>query len=136
MPCSDGSVDRIYVVNQLFSEYTDYGTYADINNLSTTSVPTVEGDKITFPDEYVEGGLYYQGTMTGELPLTFDIDYKLDGKPTSAESLASAAGRLQLSITASPNEKCDPAVREGLMAQITVRAGYALRREHQRRMLR
>jgi putative membrane protein len=117
---SDGSVDRIYVVNQLFGEYTDYGTYTDIKNLSTSSVPTVQGDKITFPDEYVEGGLYYQGTMTGELPLTFDIDYKLDGKPTSAESLAGAAGRLQLSITASPNEKCDPAVREGLMAQITV----------------
>jgi len=117
---SDGSVDRIYVVNQLFGDYTDYGTYTDIKNLSTNSVPTVEGDKITFPDEYVEGGLYYQGTMTGELPLTFDIDYTLGGKPVSAESLVGAAGRLQLSITASPNEKCDSAVREGLMAQITV----------------
>lgn len=117
---SDGSVDRIYVVNQLFSEYTDYGTYADINNLSTTSVPTVKGDKITFPDEYVEGGLYYQGTMTGELPLKFDIGYMLNGQLISAESLAGATGRLKLSITASPNEKCDSAVREGLMAQITV----------------
>lgn len=117
---SDGSIDRIYVVNRLFGEYTDYGMYTDIKNLSTTSVPTVEGDKITFPDENVPGGLYYQGTMTGELPLTFDIDYTLDRKLISAESLAGAAGRLQLSITASPNEKCDPAVREGLMAQITV----------------
>ena len=117
---SDGSVDRIYVVNQLIGEYTDYGTYTDIKNLSTTSVPTVEGDKISFPDEYVEGGLYYQGTMTGELPLTFDIDYTLNGKPTPAESLVGAAGRLQLSIKSSPNEKCEPAVREGLMAQITV----------------
>lgn len=117
---SDGSVNRIYVVNQLFGEYTDYGTYTDIKNLSTTSVPTVEGDKITFLDVNVPGGLYYQGTMTGELPLTFDIEYTLDGQPATAESLAGAAGRLQLNITASPNEKCDPAVREGLMAQFTV----------------
>ena len=117
----DGSVSSIYVVNQLLGEYTDYGTYTDIKNLSTSSTPAVDGDKITFPDENVTGGLYYQGTMTGELPLTFGIDYKLDGQTVAAESLSGAAGHLELRVTASPNEKCSAAVRDGLMAQITVK---------------
>ena len=117
----DGSVGTIYVVNQLLGDYTDYGSYTDIKNLSTTSTPFADGDKITFTDKDVAGGLYYQGTMTGELPMTFDIGYALDGKNVSAESLSGAGGKLTMRVSAAPNEKCDKDVRDGLMAQITVK---------------
>lgn len=118
---SDGSVNRIYVVNQLMDDYTDYGTYTDIKNLSTNSVPTVSGDKITFSDKDVEGGLYYQGTMTGELPMTFNISYQLDDKFVSADTLSGAAGHLVITVKASQNALCSEAVRDGLMAQITAK---------------
>jgi X-X-X-Leu-X-X-Gly heptad repeat protein len=123
----DGSVSNIYVVNQLLGEYTDHGTYTDIKNLSTSSTPVVDGDKISFPDEDIDGGLYYQGTIKGELPMTFDISYALNGQTVTAESLSGAVGHLTLRVAAAPNEKCSTAIREGLMAQITIKldAKYA-----------
>lgn len=125
---SDGSVSRIYVVNQLTGDYTDYGTYSEIRNLSTNSEPSVSGDQITFPDKDVEGGLYYQGTMTGELPMTFSIGYQLEGKAVTAEELSGAKGHLVITVKAAQNALCDESVRDGLMAQVTAKldAQYAV----------
>ncbi len=116
---NDGSVGSIYVVNHLSGGYTDYGTYTEIKNLSTMSEPVIDGDKITFPDEPADGGLYYQGTMAGELPLTLAFHYYLDGKEVSAESLAGASGHLKIVMDYAPNANCDEAVRKGLMAQVS-----------------
>lgn len=116
----DGSVENIYVVNQLIGDYSDYGHYTDIKNLSTLTVPEVNGDKVTFPDQDVAGGLYYQGTMQGELPFTFGFKYYLDGKEVQARDLAGASGHLKIEISGNINEKCDERVREGYMAQITL----------------
>lgn len=114
----DGNVQEIYVVNQLLGDYIDYGQYTDIKNLSTLSEPSINGDKIMFPDAYVEGGLYYQGTIQGELPMIFDIKYYLDGRAVPAKSLGGASGHLMIKINYRQNEKCLEKVREGLMAQI------------------
>ena len=116
----DGSVDTIYVVNQLTGEYTDYGEYTDIKNLSTLSKPEINGDKIVFPDEQVEGGLYYQGTVRGELPMIVQIKYYLDGERIDSANLAGAKGRLRIEISCGVNDKCDERVRDGYMAQISL----------------
>ncbi len=116
----DGSVENIYVVNRLMGEYTDYGQYTDIKNLSTQSVPMISGDKISFSDSEVEGGLYYQGTMLGELPFIFGFKYYLDGKEVQAQQLAGAAGHLKIKLSGETNDKCEERVREGYMAQITL----------------
>ncbi len=116
---NDGSVKSIYVVNHLTGSYTDYGTYTDIKNLSSLSEPVIEGDKITFPDEVTDSGLYYQGTASGELPMTFQISYYIDGSETEADSLAGASGHLKIVIDYAPNDKCDKKIRDGLMAQMT-----------------
>lgn len=115
----DGSVTSIYVVNHLTGSYTDYGTYSEIKNLTSLSEPQTAGDKITFPDSPDEEGLYYQGTMTGELPLTLNFHYYLDGKELQADSLAGASGHLKIVMTYAPNLQCDEAVRKGLMAQVS-----------------
>ncbi len=115
---NDGSVKNIYVVNWLYGSYTDYGTYEQIKNLSTLSEPVIEGDKISFPDAPGTGGLYYQGMMTGELPLTFDIDYYIDGQAIDANQLAGANGHLKIEVHYAANERCDKTVRDGLMAQV------------------
>lgn len=117
---SDGSVDSIYVVNRLLGEYTDYGSYTDIKNLSTLTTPEISKDRITFPDSEVEGGLYYQGTMQGELPFVFEFRYYLNGKEVMAQQLAGAAGRLKIEISGKVNEKCAERVRDGYMAQIMI----------------
>ena len=114
----DGSAGEIYVVNQLLGDYTDYGSYTSIKNLSTMSEPVIDGDKITFPDAAVEGGLYYQGTMEGELPVTLSIQYYLNGEAISANSLGGSSGHLKIGIDCAPNESCDERIREGLTAQI------------------
>ncbi len=115
----DGSAKSIYVVNHLTGSYTDYGVYTEIKNLTTTSEAVVDGDKITFPDEPTEEGLYYQGTTSGELPMTFTFHYYLDGKEVNAESLAGAKGHLKIEMEYAPNPQCDTTVREGLMAQVS-----------------
>ena len=117
---NDGSVDQIIVVNQLIGAYSDYGDYIDVKNLSTQSMPVIDGDHITFPDQHVTGGLFYQGTMQGELPMTFDITYYLDGQPVEAGALAGADGHLKIDIDCCVNEKCAADIRDGLMAQISV----------------
>lgn len=122
----DGGVNNIYVVNQLVGSYTDYGRYSNIKNLSTTSVPVVESDKITFPDGEVNGGLYYQGTMEGELPMTFTFTYYIDGQSVNAESLAGASGHLKIKIDCAQNEACDARIRDGLMAQIIMNLDLGL----------
>lgn len=114
----DGSVNEIYVVNQLFGDYIDYGEYTNIKNLSTLSEPIIKDDKITFADEYVEGGLFYQGTIKGELPMVFDIKYFLDGKQISARSLGGETGHLKIEIEYKTNYLCEKSVRDGFMAQI------------------
>lgn len=114
----DGSVQEIYVVNQLLGDYIDYGKYSDIKNLSTKSEPSINGDRIMFPDSHVEGGLYYQGTIKGELPMMFNIKYYLDSRAVSAQSLGGASGHLMIKIDYQQNEKCLEKIRDGLMAQI------------------
>lgn len=116
----DGSAGKIYVVNQLTGTYTDYGSYKDIVNLSTTSTPVIDGDKITFPDRDIDGGLYYQGTTTGELPFTFGIKYYINGSEITADKLAGASGHIKIDISGQVNEKCEERVRNGYMAQVTL----------------
>ena len=117
---NDGTVEKIFVVNHLIGEYSDYGVYLDIKNLSTTSVPTIDEDRITFPDKYVEGGLYYQGTISGELPLIVLIEYTLNGQPVDADNLSGASGELEIAINCATNPYCEETIRDGLMAQIAV----------------
>ncbi len=116
----DGNVNNIYVVNQLLGNYTDYGSYTSIKNLSTSSEPVVTGDKITFSDDNVDGGLYYQGTMEGELPITFAFTYYLNGSEVDADQLGGAAGHMRIDIECAQNEWCDARLRDGLMAQIVM----------------
>ncbi|MBT3318764.1 MAG: hypothetical protein HN948_08450 [Clostridia bacterium] len=114
----DGSVNDIYVVNQLFGEYVDYGEYTDVKNLSTDSTPTIDGDRIAFEETESQGGLYYQGTMIGELPMTFDIEYFIDGEQVAGENLGGESGHLKITIDFAVNEKCDAQVSDAIMAQI------------------
>ena len=64
--------------------------------------------------------LYYQGTSSSELPWTISLSWKLNGAEASAEALAGASGRVELSIDIEPAGKADDVYLESFMLQISV----------------
>lgn len=64
--------------------------------------------------------LYYQGTSSSELPWTISLSWKLNGAETSAEALAGASGRVELSIDIEPAGNADDVYLDSFMLQISV----------------
>lgn len=107
-----GSPTAVNVVKALSmngtTEFTDYGTYQEVINMSDRTEPVINGDSVTwsFPEGRTER-FYYQGRMETEqlaLPWNFDISYKLNGVPVNGEDLAGASGLVEIHIAAQPNE--------------------------------
>ena len=79
------------------TEYTDYGIYEKVENMTDSTEPSVGNGSVTwkFPDKNQR--FYYQCTLPKEemeLPWTFDISYKLNGVETEPKALNGAsAGR-------------------------------------------
>ena len=122
---NDGSIENIYVVNRLYGTnnvYVDYGNYEAIKNLSTNTIPIIEGDKITFIEESsLDGGLYYQGTFKGDLPYKVKIEYFLDDKKIDSNKLGGKKGHIDIKIAITSNLYCLKAIRDGFMAQVMVK---------------
>ncbi len=96
----DGSLDYMYVVNGVHGHDVDYGSYSEVENLSSTDPLTVGDGYIEIPtsDEI----FYYQGMLSGDqAPWDFDLVYTLDGKEVKAEELAGASGELGIDIKVS-----------------------------------
>ncbi|MBN2852311.1 MAG: hypothetical protein JXQ23_06190 [Clostridia bacterium] len=121
----NGSVDTVYVVNRLYNSdsnvYVDYGNYSEIKNLSTSTVPVIENDRITFNEkEVLSGGLYYQGTIDKLLPYKVNISYMVDGTALDGSELGGQSGNIEIRIQVEPDLYCEKAIRDGFMAQVTV----------------
>ncbi|MEF9989105.1 MAG: hypothetical protein RR716_01155 [Christensenellaceae bacterium] len=120
----DGSVQDITIVNRLSSEtpqteFVDYGSYTNLQNLTNDVVAQVSEDQISFTTQALNE-LYYQGTASGELPYLLHITYTLDGKKVDAQALAGASGKCEIAIKITQNKKCPEKVRKGLMAQLSL----------------
>ncbi|MFZ5353666.1 MAG: hypothetical protein ACOZCL_13230 [Bacillota bacterium] len=121
----DGSVKSINVVNSfridVKGEIVDYGVYEEVINLTDKSQYIIrQGEIIWSPEESIKT-FFYQGKVPKkELPWSFEIGYKLDGKRTEAEKLAGADGKLLLSIKAAANSSIESYFRENQMLQISV----------------
>ncbi|MDF2519466.1 MAG: hypothetical protein K0R84_94 [Clostridia bacterium] len=119
----DGAVDEIKVVNHIYGsgdadDYTDYGSYTKVKNMTDSKEPEVKGDEIKWPMSLLrEKNVYYEGTIKKELPIQVKIKYYLDGKETSPEELGGKSGHLkvEISIIHSKNMNWDTA---GLVTQI------------------
>lgn len=90
-------------------EFTDYGVYTDVTNMSNYAVPAIDGDAVTWtlPQDAKERFYYECQLETGavEIPWTFDISYRLNGVPAEAEDLAGASGLVETDIHCIPNPR-------------------------------
>lgn len=101
---NNGAVKEVQVVNWAHGtpegdSWTDYGSYREVNNSTSSIKPKVDGNRLTWPSNALKDkGLFYQGRTDKELPFNVNIDYTLDGKPIEPGQLAGKNGDLKIQI--------------------------------------
>ena len=123
-----GRPDKINVVKGLSlngrTEFTDYGTYLDVTNMSNQTVPDLGDGTVTwnFPQAQKER-FYYKCALDKSqitLPWDFDVSYKLNGVPTDGDKLAGASGLVEINIKAEPNDNAGEYYRNNMMLMVAV----------------
>ena len=120
---NNGETIEAYVVNILDVEdngnFTDYGTYSSVENLSTTYELVSKNGYVTGWAE--EGKFYYQGNIDyAKLPWIIDISYYLNGNPITADNLAGKSGELAINIKTSKAPNIASEFFEHYLLQISV----------------
>ena len=90
------------------TEYTDYGTYDKVVNMTDDTAPEIGDGTVTWKLPEKNSRFYYQCTMpknSVDLPWTFDVSYKLNGVEADASKLAGASGLVEVNVKATPNEE-------------------------------
>lgn len=105
------------------TEYTDYGTYDKVVNMTDDTEPVIGDGTVTWKLPDKNSRFYYQCTMPNtsvELPWTFDVSYKLNGVDTDASKLAGASGLVEVDVKAIPNEKANDYYKNNMMLTVLV----------------
>lgn len=102
------------------TEFTDYGNYSDVYNMSTLDEPTLGDGEVSWA--LADDGLqrfYYEcvpdSSNTIQLPWNFDVSYKLNGVPVEAEKCAGANGLIEMNIHAMPNDAAEEYYKNNMM---------------------
>ena len=106
------------------TEYTDYGTYENVVNMSSSVAPQIGDGTVTWtmPADQT-GRFYYQCTMGNDqvtLPWDFDVSYKLNGVPANADQLAGASGLIEINVKATPNDGAREYYRNNMLLMVAV----------------
>lgn len=104
-------------------QYTDYGTYSKVVNMSSHAEPKQSQGQVTWDLSDLGARFYYQGTMDAskvELPWTFDVSYKFNGKEVKAEELAGVSGLVEVHVKAEPNTKADAYYQNNMILAVMV----------------
>ena len=91
------------------TEYTDYGTYDKVVNMTDDTEPVIGDGTVTWKLPDKNSRFYYQCTMPNtsvELPWTFDVSYKLNG--------------VEVDVKAIPNEKANEYYKNNMMLTVLV----------------
>ncbi|MFZ7134309.1 MAG: hypothetical protein ACOWWR_18330 [Eubacteriales bacterium] len=114
----DGNVNNLYVVN-IFKggSITDFGSYTDIYNMTTSEEINRNGDKITINTDADK--FYYQGTLENiELPWDIDINYYLDDKEITGKDLAGRSGNFKITMSIKQNTEINKTFFDNYALQI------------------
>lgn len=118
------------VVNWLHSDtpgvtIEDRTTLRDIENVKGDETPRRSGNNVSWDLDGTD--LYYRGRTDGELPVSVDITYKLDGKTMSAEEIAGKSGKLEMTIRVKNNLRRSVMIGgEGVTMYVPLSAAVAL----------
>lgn len=118
------------VVNWLHSDtpgvtIEDRTTLRDIENVKGDETPRRSGNNVSWDLDGTD--LYYRGRTDGELPVSVDITYKLDGKTMSSEEIAGKSGKLEMTIRVKNNLRRSVMIGgEGVTMYVPLSAAVAL----------
>lgn len=102
------------------TEFTDYGNYSDVYNMSTMDEPTLGDGEVSWAltDDSLQR-FYYEcvpdSSTSIQLPWNFDVSYKLNGVPVEAEKCAGASGLIEMNIHAVPNDAAGEYYKNNMM---------------------
>ena len=123
-----GRVDKINVVKGVGlngqTEFTDYGTYENVINMSNSIEPVLGDGMVTWQlPEDQRGRFYYKCAVDKGmiiLPWDFDVSYKLNGVPMDGDKLAGASGLIEINVKAEPNDNAGEYYRNNMMLMVAV----------------
>lgn len=101
------------------TEFTDFGDYADVYNMSTFDEPTLKDGSVYWKLDTDKQRFYYEcipnDTVNIQMPWNFDVSYKLNGVPVEADKCAGASGTIQMDIHAVPNTYASEYYKNNMM---------------------
>ncbi len=120
---ADGTLNGAYIVNHFHvkraGEITDYGSFSDVTNLSTTDSLTLKNGAVSFSAQI--GNFYYQGNMTAaQLPWNFRITYTLDGKTVTPKELGGKSGALNIRFQGKKNPNAAASFSDNYVMQVSL----------------
>ncbi|MGI6182137.1 MAG: hypothetical protein ACOYIE_08690 [Agathobaculum sp.] len=102
------------------TEFTDYGDYTNVYNMSTYDEPVLGDGSVdwSLADNDLQR-FYYECIPNGaeplQMPWNFDVSYKLNGVPVEAEKCAGASGLVEITIHAVPNSLASEYYKNNMM---------------------
>ena len=101
------------------TEFTDFGDYQDVYNMSTFDEPTLKEGSVYWKLNTDKNRFYYEcipnDTVNIQMPWNFDVSYKLNGVPVEADQCAGASGTIQMDIHAVPNTYASDYYKNNMM---------------------
>lgn len=101
------------------TEFTDFGDYKDVYNMSTFDEPTLKEGSVYWKLNTDKNRFYYEcipnDTVNIQMPWNFDVSYKLNGVPVEAGQCAGASGTIQMDIHAVPNTYASDYYKNNMM---------------------
>ena len=132
-----GSIDHLSIVKACslngLTAFADYGKYQSVNNMTTLDEPVVFGDMVDWEiTEEVPNRFYYEVVPEEQsitLPWSFDISYRLNGKPATGESLAGASGLIDIEASIVCERESHKGIIIGKGGSMLKRIGIEARKE-------
>lgn len=103
--------------------FNDYGNYEEVNNMSGYEKPVMMDGGLCWEVPQRTDRLYYEVKLKDrnvELPWTFDIGYKLNGRPVFADQLAGAKGLVEITIHVIPNPHAQAYYINNMLLQVAL----------------
>ena len=101
------------------TEFTDFGDYKDVYNMSTFDEPALKDGSVYWKLNTDKNRFYYEcipnDTVNIQMPWNFDVSYKLNGVPVEADQCAGASGTIQMDIHAVPNTYASDYYKNNMM---------------------